>query len=196
LLKSMQVPGQFWGEAVKVAVYLLKRAPTKSLEGKTPYEAWYGRKPGVRHLRTFGCVAYAKRVGPGVNKLADRSIPRVFLGYEPGSKAYRVYDPVNKKLMVSRDVIFDEKKSWNWGEKGTRESSAEPFFSELYPDEVTVADPAIGADAVSGPDSGVDSGGEEAPLSPGYSIPWAGDDGGSPHTPAASAGGSNQGAQI
>jgi len=84
LLKSMQVPGQFWGEAVKVAVYLLNRAPTKSLNGKTPYEAWYGRKPGVRHLRTFGCVAYAKRVGPGVNKLADRSIPGVFLGYEPG----------------------------------------------------------------------------------------------------------------
>jgi hypothetical protein len=56
-----------------------------------------------------------------VNKLSDRSIPGVFLGYESGTKAYRVFDPVNNKLIVSRDVIFDEKKSWNWEEKGTRE---------------------------------------------------------------------------
>jgi transposase InsO family protein len=62
LLKSMQVPGCFWGEAVKVAVYLLNRAPTKSLNVKTPYEAWYGRRPGLRHLRTFGYIAYAKKI--------------------------------------------------------------------------------------------------------------------------------------
>ena len=41
LLKSKGVPGEFWGEAVTTAVYLLNRAPTSSLRGKTPYEAWY-----------------------------------------------------------------------------------------------------------------------------------------------------------
>ena len=46
LLKSMQVPSKFWGEAVKVAVYLLNRSPTKSLNGKTPFEAWLGRNQG------------------------------------------------------------------------------------------------------------------------------------------------------
>jgi hypothetical protein len=60
-------------------------------------------------------VAYAKRLGPGISKLSDRSIPRVFLGYEPGTKGYRVYDPIKDKLMITRDVIFDEKKAWNWG---------------------------------------------------------------------------------
>jgi transposase InsO family protein len=49
LMKSMQVPAQYWGEAVKVAVYLLNRSPTKSLNGKTPFEAWFGKKPGVQH---------------------------------------------------------------------------------------------------------------------------------------------------
>ena len=78
LLKSMAVPGKFWGEAVRTAVYLLNRSPTKSLKGQTPFEAWYGRKPSVRHLRTFGCMAFAKRTGPGINKLADRSTPGVF----------------------------------------------------------------------------------------------------------------------
>ena len=107
------MPGKFWGEAVKAAIYLLNRSPTKSLNGRTPFEAWFGRKPSVRHLRTFGCTAFAKRTGPSVNKLADRSIPGVFLGYESGTKGYRVYDPVNKKLIVTRDVIFDEKRRWN-----------------------------------------------------------------------------------
>lgn len=101
LLKSMKVPAWFWGEVVKVVVYLLNRSPAKSLNGKTPFESWFGRKLGVKHLRTFGCVAYAKRVGPYVDKLTDRTIPGVFLGYEPGTKGCRVYDPVKDKLMVT-----------------------------------------------------------------------------------------------
>ena len=64
----------------------MNRAPMKSLNGETPFEAWFGKKLGAKHLRTFGCVAYAKRVGPVVNKLADRSVPSVFFGYEPRMK--------------------------------------------------------------------------------------------------------------
>jgi len=50
LLKSMKVPSRFWGEAVRTAVHILNRSPMKSLRGKTPFEAWFGRKPGVKHL--------------------------------------------------------------------------------------------------------------------------------------------------
>ena len=39
MLKSKGMPGKFWGEAVNTAVYLLNRAPTKSVVGMTPYEA-------------------------------------------------------------------------------------------------------------------------------------------------------------
>lgn len=38
----------------------------------------------------------------------DRLVLGAFLGYEPGTKGYRVYDLVNK-LMVTRDVVFGEK---------------------------------------------------------------------------------------
>jgi hypothetical protein len=106
LLKSMAVPGLFWGEAVKTAVYLLNHVPSWSLNGVTPYEAWHGRKPNVQHLRTFGCVAHAKKLGLGLHKLVDRSTPCIFVGYEEGSKAYRVYDPVSKHLIVMHDVAF------------------------------------------------------------------------------------------
>jgi hypothetical protein len=113
MMKSKGMPGRFWGEAVSTPVYLLNRAPTKSVVGMTPYEAWYGRKPSVDHLRTFGCVVHVKTVAGHTNKLADQNTPMVMIGYEAGTKAYRAYNPVNKKLVVTRDVIFDEKKSWN-----------------------------------------------------------------------------------
>lgn len=32
----------------------------------------------------------------------------VHLGTESGSKAYRLFEPTNKKVVVSRDAIFDE----------------------------------------------------------------------------------------
>jgi hypothetical protein len=47
LLKNMDVPSKFWGEAVRTAVYILNRCPTRALSGVTPYEAWHGRKPSV-----------------------------------------------------------------------------------------------------------------------------------------------------
>ena len=66
---------------------------TKGTGGKTPYELWNGAAPSVHHLRTFECVAHVKIVGPRLKKLDDRSKSMVFIGYEPGSKAYHVYDP-------------------------------------------------------------------------------------------------------
>ena len=37
LLKGRNMPAVFWGEAVATAVFLLNRAPTKSLDGMTPF---------------------------------------------------------------------------------------------------------------------------------------------------------------
>jgi hypothetical protein len=34
-----------------------------------------------------------KKIGPGVEKLSDRSTKMVLLGYEAGTKGYRMYDP-------------------------------------------------------------------------------------------------------
>jgi transposase InsO family protein len=39
LLKQRGMPVKFWGEAVMIVVHLLNRSSTKSLEGKTSYEA-------------------------------------------------------------------------------------------------------------------------------------------------------------
>lgn len=113
LLKQRGMPAVFWGEAVLTAVYILNRSPTKALDGRTPYEAWHGRKPAVSHLRVFGCLAFAKELGH-IGKLDDRSTPGVFIGYAEGSKAYRILDPKTQRVRTARDVVFNEGRGWKW----------------------------------------------------------------------------------
>lgn len=72
------------------------------------------------------------RAGPGVNKLSDRSTPMVFLGYETGTKGYRVYDHVAKKLHISRDVIFEEGRAWQWKQDARADPVASVFDVEYY----------------------------------------------------------------
>jgi hypothetical protein len=108
MLKAMGVPPQFWGEAVSTTVFVLNRAYSRSVQGKTPFEAWCGRKLSVDFLCVFGCVAHAKVTRPHLSKLEDRSKVMVFFGYQPGSKVYRLFDPNSGRVHVSRDVVFDE----------------------------------------------------------------------------------------
>ena len=92
-----------------MAVFILNHAPTKVLTGEIPFEAWYGRKPSVSFLRTFGCIGHVRKTKPVLTKLEDRSTPMVLLGYKEGTKAYRPYDPHGGKVVVSHDVMFVEK---------------------------------------------------------------------------------------
>jgi hypothetical protein len=131
MLKGMGVPASFWGEAVSTAVHILNRSFTRSVDGRTPFEAWHGHKPDVQYLRVFGCRAHVKLTRPGLKKLDDRSMPAVFLEYEPRSKAYRLYDPVAKRILVSHDVVFDARRAWDW------QSATEPIVTSEFVIEST-----------------------------------------------------------
>jgi hypothetical protein len=114
LLKSRGMLATLWGEVVATTVYLQNRAPTKSLNDITPYEAWHGHRLDVQHLCTFGCVAFIKATTPHLRKLEDRGTKVVFIGYEKGAKAWRFYNPASGHAIVSRGTIFNEQASWNW----------------------------------------------------------------------------------
>ena len=58
MLADAKLPRKFWAETLSTAVYLRNRSPTTAVEGKTPFEAWTGQKPNVKHLGAFGCDAY------------------------------------------------------------------------------------------------------------------------------------------
>lgn len=113
LLKGRRLSVVFFGEAVTTTVFLLNRTSTKRVAGKTLFEAWYGRKPDVTFLRTFGFVAHVKMAHPHAWKLNDRSSPMVFICYEPGAKAWRFYDPAARRVHILRDVVFRNTRVWN-----------------------------------------------------------------------------------
>lgn len=62
-------------------MYLKNRSPTKSLDYKTPFEALFGFKPAVSHLRLFGCRDFVHVPKENRNKLDSKAISYTFIGY-------------------------------------------------------------------------------------------------------------------
>ncbi|GJR15633.1 retrovirus-related pol polyprotein from transposon TNT 1-94 [Tanacetum coccineum] len=107
LLIQSGLPDSFWAEATVTAAYLINRSPSTALEKKTPMDLWSGHPANYEMLRIFGCVAYS-HVNQG--KLKPRAIKCIFLGYPEGVKGYRLWrlDDVKPKIIISRDVVFNE----------------------------------------------------------------------------------------
>ena len=110
LLSEKKIPKNFWPEAVNWTVHVLNRSPTLAVKDMTPEEAWSGIKPSVEHFRVFGCVSHVHVPDAKRKKLEDKSFSCVLLGVSEESKAYRLYDPISKRIVVSRDVKFEEDK--------------------------------------------------------------------------------------
>ncbi|KAL8127021.1 hypothetical protein AgCh_014082 [Apium graveolens] len=111
----------FWAEAAMWTVYVLNRSPTLVVKDKTPEEVWTGFKPDVADFRVFGCFAHVHIPDQKRIKLDDKSIKCMLLGINKESKAYQLYDPVDKRIVVSRDVVFEEDKGCNWGRTNDEE---------------------------------------------------------------------------
>ena len=110
MLLDAKLPHKFWAEAISTAVYLRNLCPTTAIKGMTPYEAWFGEKPKVKHLRVFECGAYAHIPKDEQGKLDSKARKCILLGYGQDTKGYRLYDPLQRKVLRSRDVRFDERE--------------------------------------------------------------------------------------
>jgi len=47
-----------WGKALKTPVYILNRVPSKAVN-KTRYELWNNKRPSLKYLHIWGCLAEA-----------------------------------------------------------------------------------------------------------------------------------------
>lgn len=121
LLLKGNVHKNFWPEAVNWSIHVLNRSPTFAVQNMTPEEAWSGRRPAVDHFRIFGCIAYAHTPDEKRKKLDDKSEKCIFLGVSDSSKAYKLFNPLTKKIVTSRDVVFDEETTWDWNEQQSQQ---------------------------------------------------------------------------
>jgi len=69
-------------------------------------------------------------------KLTTQSIECVFLGYSAEHKGYRCWDPVGRRIRVSRDVTFDESRPFypRPSPDASHASVIEPLSFLLFPD--------------------------------------------------------------
>jgi hypothetical protein len=79
------------------------------LEEIIPYEAWFGFKPQVKHIRVFGSICYALVPKGKRTKLDSRRLKCTMIGYSDEKKGCQILS--NGNFFVRRDVIFDETKS-------------------------------------------------------------------------------------
>jgi hypothetical protein len=95
-------------EALKIAIHILNRVPSKSVL-KTLYELWTGRVPSLRHLRVWGSPTEAKIFNPNITKLDPKTVTCHFIGYPDRSKGYRFYylDKYTK-FVETRYAVFLE----------------------------------------------------------------------------------------
>ena len=91
----------------------MNRCPKKSVKNKVSEEAWTCMNHSVSHLKVFGCVAYAHIPDELRRKLDKKGQKCILVSYSEDTKAYKLYDPVIRKVIISRDVQFVENESWD-----------------------------------------------------------------------------------
>ncbi|RVX15044.1 Retrovirus-related Pol polyprotein from transposon TNT 1-94 [Vitis vinifera] len=102
------LPKTFWADAVSTAAYLINRGPSVPMEFRLPEEVWSGKEVKFSHLKVFGCVSYVHIDSDARSKLDAKSKICFFIGYGDEKFGYRFWDEQNRKIIRSRNVIFNE----------------------------------------------------------------------------------------
>jgi hypothetical protein len=143
VLSAAGLSTAFWTEALKYVAYTTNRCPSAALEGMTPYEAWTGEKPDLSRLHPFGCVAI-RHVLPAdrkSGKLSPRAVRCAMVGYTANKEAYLLWDPTERRVVASRDVVFRDDEWWSHestvvrgGHNESSDSSTTPHINSIPPD--------------------------------------------------------------
>lgn len=109
LMIQAKLPDSLWAESINTATFLRNRCPTKALENKTPFEAWFDEKPYVGFLRIIGSKAIALNKSGQHKKFGPKGHEYILVGYSQESKAYRLWRQGSRTIIKARDVKFFEK---------------------------------------------------------------------------------------
>jgi hypothetical protein len=78
------------------------------LKDKTLEESFTKEKPNVSHFRVFQSPIYIHVLEEKRIKFEPSSLKSILVGYNESSKAYKIYVPSQRKIVVSQDVKVDD----------------------------------------------------------------------------------------
>ncbi|RDX92790.1 hypothetical protein CR513_25027, partial [Mucuna pruriens] len=96
------------GEALYTTMHVINLSPIVALNTEVPNKIWFGKDVKYDHLRVFDCKAFVHVLEDERSKLDMKTRQCIFIGYGLDEYGYRMYDPVEKKLVKSHDVQFME----------------------------------------------------------------------------------------
>lgn len=80
MLKNAELPERFWAEAIVTVCYIKNRV-IHSFVNDISESIWTGNKPSVKHLKIYGCLAYAHITKQDRHKLDSKGKEYIFVGY-------------------------------------------------------------------------------------------------------------------
>ncbi len=87
---------------------MVNRSPSQTNQRKIPEELFLVHKSNLQHLITFGCVIHTLILNSTRNKLDPKSKLCWLVGYDTHTKAYKLFNPRTKKVVLSHDITIDE----------------------------------------------------------------------------------------
>ncbi|KAG5862215.1 hypothetical protein JTB14_008548 [Gonioctena quinquepunctata] len=117
--------------------YLENLVPTKATNN-IPFEIWNGIKGTVSHLKVFGSTVFAHIRKEKRHKLCEKAKKYKLVGYENGSKAYRLLDESTERISISRDVKILEDYHSGYHQSKTIENIKNDHEPQKIDDEVEI----------------------------------------------------------
>ena len=95
-----------WGEALKIATYILNQVPSKSIP-KTAYELWSQKKSSLLHFHVWGCNVEVRPYNLQSKKLNLKTIS----GYDRSICAMQISMPMSTSARIASSNIMKVKLS-------------------------------------------------------------------------------------
>ncbi|PON79458.1 Polynucleotidyl transferase, ribonuclease H-like superfamily protein, partial [Parasponia andersonii] len=118
----VELPKTFWADAVNTAAYLINKGPSVPLDYRIPEEVWSSKKVNLSFLKVFGCLSYVHIDLANRSKLDPKFKKCFFIAYGDAKFSYHFWDDQNRKIIRSRDIIFNDEVMYR-DRLGTRADS-------------------------------------------------------------------------
>nr|GFA62693.1 hypothetical protein [Tanacetum cinerariifolium] len=118
--------------AVATTCFTQNRSIIRLRHGKTSYELLHSKLPDLSFFYVFGALCYSTNDSENLGKLQPKADIRIFIGYAPTKKAFRIYNRRTRRIVETIHVDFDEMTSM-----ASKQRSSGPALNEMTPGTIS-----------------------------------------------------------